>query len=291
MARETRLEEFMRRLRITPMEVFAEAKKIARRLGLAPFSRQTLYRLRQGRTATDEMILLVVAVMRSLTGAPVRAADLFDLEPALPDLAWADLMGHPDPSRSSTRQLSVFSMPHRSNVWRQSVAEEPLTPTEALELLYERHAAFLRATAKHRYQIPPQDVDELVHDIFTSFLVRQPRVDDERAYLLGALRNSVSYYRRRRPHETALLPEHEETEDRASTQREEQWALRISLGATLARMGEKCRETLRRYYLLEESTEHIAKELKTTPGNVFQLLHACRKRARDIYIKLTSAPP
>lgn len=169
--------------------------------------------------------------------------------------------------------------------------QEPLSPTDALELLYERHAAYLRATAKHRYQIPPEDIDELVQDIFASFLLRQPRVDDERAYLLGALRNAVSYYRRRHVHETALLPEHEDTEDPVSRQREEQWALRISLGATLAQMGEKCRETLRRYYLHEESTEQIARELKTTPGNVFQLLHACRKRAREIFIKLTSAPP
>ena len=279
----------MRRMGITPMQVLAEAKKLARRTG-ATLSRQRLHRVRYGGAATDGVIRLIVAVMRSLTGIPVVAAELFDLEPATPRLAYAVLMGHPDPFRSGTRRLSIFSLPHRSNPWRHSVDEEPLSATQLLELLYQRHAAFLHTTAKYRYRIPAEDVEELVHDIFLSYLQRMPRVDDHRAYLLGALRNAVSYYHRKHRHETPLLPEHEDTEDGASRTREEQWTLRISLGATLAQMGEKCRETLRRYYLLEHSTEQIARDQKTTPAYVFQLLHACRKRAREIYQRLTSPP-
>jgi RNA polymerase sigma factor (sigma-70 family) len=291
MERRTRLEEFMQRMGISPTRVVAEAKKISPHLGVPPFTRQLLRRVRQGRSASERVIALVVAVMRSITGMAVQASELFDLEPALPGLSRAALMGHSDPFRSGSRLLSVFSLPHAAYWWRHSVAEqEPLSATRIVELLYDRHAAFLRATAKFRYGLPPEDAEELVNDIFISFLRRQPRVDDERAYLLGALRNAVAYYRRKRRHETPLLPEHEDTEDPNSLAREEEWTLRISLGLTLAQMGERCRETLRRYYLLEQPTEQIAEELNTSSAYVFQLLHNCRKRARVIYEKLTSAP-
>jgi RNA polymerase sigma factor (sigma-70 family) len=152
-----------------------------------------------------------------------------------------------------------------------------------LEVLYRKHAPLLRSNARRRFGVPADDIDALVHDVFASFLERQPQVDDVRAFLLGAINNACRHYWRKRQHETPLLAEHESTPDSTTEEELEQWVLFLSLGATLARLGTKCRETLRRYYLRDEKPEVIAVQLGTTIGYVFQLLSTCRKRAREIF--------
>ncbi len=169
--------------------------------------------------------------------------------------------------------------------------DQERSATQILEVLYSEHAPLLCATARHRYRIPPEDVESLVHDIFASMLERRPQVDDMRAFLLGAMQNAARYYWRKRRHEAPLLDEHEDTEDDRTTVRLEQWAMHLSLGATLAQLGTKCRETLRRYYLDEENPRDIAEHLDTSTAYVMQLLSNCRKRAREIYCRLTRAQP
>jgi RNA polymerase sigma factor (sigma-70 family) len=181
----------------------------------------------------------------------------------------------------------------RAALWERSMSEQAIlpTPAERLEAIYHAHAPLLRATAKLRYRIPLGDVDALVHDVFASFLERQPSVHDVRAYLLVAINHACKYYWRKRRFESPLLPEHDDTRDDRTTSQADQWAMHLSLGATLAQLGEKCRETLKRYYIHDEKPDAIARSMETTPGYVFQLLHSCRKRARDIYRKLTEPAP
>lgn len=162
-----------------------------------------------------------------------------------------------------------------------------LPRANALELLYREHEAVMRAIAQYRYRIPPADAEALVHDVFASFLERQPETFDAKAYLIGSINNACKYYWRKRQHEAPLLPEHELTPNDDEARRLEQWTLRVSLGATLARLGGKCSETLRRYYLRDESAESIAEQLDTSTAYVWQLLSSCRKRARQIYHTLT----
>jgi RNA polymerase sigma factor (sigma-70 family) len=159
---------------------------------------------------------------------------------------------------------------------------------EALEVLYREHEALLRSIAQYRYRIPAADAEALVHDVFASFLERRPEAFDPKAFLVGAINNASRHYWRKRQHEAPLLPEHEMTVSGDEAERLERWTLRISLGATLARLGGKCSETLRRYYLRDESAETIAEQLDTSAAYVWQLLSSCRKRARQIYHALTT---
>lgn len=159
-----------------------------------------------------------------------------------------------------------------------------------LETLYHEHAPLLCATARHRYRIPPEDVESLVHDIFASILERRPQVADVRAFLLGAMQNAARYYWRKRCRESPLLDEHEATADESTAASLERWSTNLSLGATLAALGPKCRETLQRYYLDEEKPRAIAEHLDTSAAYVMQLLSSCRKRAREIYCRITRAP-
>jgi RNA polymerase sigma factor (sigma-70 family) len=189
--------------------------------------------------------------------------------------------------------VAVFSPQRPLGPWTGLVATHDQEPSasQMLEVLYHEHAQLLCATARHRYRVPPEDVEGLVHDIFASMLERNPRVDDMRAFLLGAVGNAARYYWRKRRHEAPLLDEHEDTEDDRASTHLEQWTTHLSLGATLAQLGPKCRETLRRYYLDEEEPREIAEHLDTSAAYVMQLLSSCRKRAREIYCRLTRAQP
>jgi RNA polymerase sigma factor (sigma-70 family) len=156
-----------------------------------------------------------------------------------------------------------------------------------LETLYVEHEGLLRSIAQYRYRVPACDAEALVHDIFASFLERQPEAYDVKAFLVGSINNACRHYWRKRQHEEPLLPHHELTPSDDEAAKLEQWALRLSLGATLARLGGKCSETLRRYYLDDESAESIASALETSPAYIWQLLSSCRKRARQIYCAIT----
>lgn len=282
--RETRLEQFLKLMRLQPTQVVAEAKRVARSLGLSEaISRQHFIRLRAGSSgATEEKIRLLVTTFRRMTGMHVRATDLFDLEPAVPGLGFSAVA-----LRDSTRRLSLFSTARGTAPWSFLVDQNRPSAAETLEVLYREHAALLRTNARRRFRIPEDDIEALVHDVFASFLERQPRVDDVRAYLIGATNNACMYYWRKRRHEAPLLAEHEERADFSTEEGLEKWTLQLSVAATLARLGSRCRETLRRYYLGEEKPADIAVGLDTSKAYVFQLLSTCRKIARKIFRDLT----
>jgi RNA polymerase sigma factor (sigma-70 family) len=159
--------------------------------------------------------------------------------------------------------------------------------SQSLDVLYREHEGLLRSIATYRYRICPSDAEALVHDIFASFLERQPEALDPKAFLIGSINNACKHYWRKREHEVPLLPHHELTPSDDEAAKLERWALRLSLASTLTRLGGKCSETLRRYYLRDESAESIAQELDTSAAYIWQLLSSCRKRARKIYQTIT----
>ena len=62
----------------------------------------------------------------------------------------------------------------------------------------------------------------------------------------------------------------------------------LTVASVVARLGEKCREALRRYYFHEESKESIARELSTSPDHVLQFVLSCRRRVRELYDPMRS---
>jgi RNA polymerase sigma factor (sigma-70 family) len=70
----------------------------------------------------------------------------------------------------------------------------------------------------------------------------------------------------------------------------ERLSLNMVVAAVLAKLGTRCKEALRRYYLEGEDTEEIARALDTTPANVNYIMFNCRKHAREIYESITQVP-
>jgi RNA polymerase sigma factor (sigma-70 family) len=269
----TRLQHVLHALGLKPLRVVREAQRLARELGRSSLSRQHFGRIRSGQAAASEnKIYIIVAAMRSATGLLFRPSDLFDIEPMRPETIGC----------GGTVTVPVFSDSRATRAWRLFVPENSGSTDDAFALLYIEYGLLLRTIAMRRYHVPPDDAEALVHDIFADYLQRRTYVRNVKGWLLGAIGNASSNYIRKRKPEAALLPEHEEAIDAAAEQSLDQWMRRLTIAAMLARLGTKCRETLRRYYLHEEPKERIAAHLATSPAYVLQLLVSCRKRAQEL---------
>lgn len=196
----------------------------------------------------------------------------------------------PFDARTSHRQICASRRRgNRAHSWWTIVTNyhSEASASHSLGELYREHEGLLRSIAQYRYRICSSDAEALVHDIFASFLERQPDALDPKAFLIGSINNACKHYWRKREHEVPLLPHHEMTPNDKEAAKLERWALRLSLASTLTRLGGKCSETLRRYYLRDESAESIAEVLETSPAYIWQLLSSCRKRARKIFQTIT----
>jgi len=266
----TRLQRTLGTLGLKSMHVVKEADRIARELGRAGISRQHFGRLKSGRaTASAEKIYIVVAALRELTGIAFRAHDLFDVEPE---------------TNGGNVFVPLSSASHSSRIWRVFVPDEPgPRATDAVEQLYTQYGVLLRSIAMRRFGVPPDDAEALVHDTFVAYLERHTVIRDVKRWLMGAVGNACKNYWRARKREAPLLPEHDDTADPAADEAAEHRLRRSAIVAVLAQLGPKCRETLRRYYLGEESKETIAAQLSTSPGYVLKLLIACRHRAHEVF--------
>ena len=284
--KQTRLQKFIDELGLKAKDITDEAYRISMAEGIESISRQHFLRLRQGRaSATSERIYIIVAAVQSLTGMLIRATDLFVLQPVTPGPASQPWESHVP----SSYGVPVSSRHRSTGFWNRIVTEDSHpADAQAFEALYTEYGVLLRSIAMRRYNIPPDDAEALVHDIFTAYLQRRTYVRDLKPWLIGAIGNASKDYLRRRRREEPLLPEHDEIADRGAEEHAERWIVNMTAATVIARLGEKCRETLRSYYLKEESKESIAHRLATSPAYVLQLLVSCRRRVRALYDSMRS---
>jgi len=284
---QTRLQKFIDELGLKAKDITDEACRISMAEGVESISRQHFLRLRQGRaSATEERIYIIVAAVQSITGMLIRATDLFVLQPVTPGPASLPWEGARVPSSCG---VPVSSRHRSSGFWTRTVTEDSHpADAQAFESLYTEYGVLLRSIAIRRYNIPPDDAEALVHDIFTAYLQRQTYVRDLKPWLIGAIGNASKDYLRRRRREEPLLPEHDEIADQGAEEKAERWVVKMTAATVIARLGEKCRETLRSYYFKEESKESIAHRLATSPAYVLQLLVSCRRRVRALYDSMRS---
>jgi RNA polymerase sigma factor (sigma-70 family) len=265
---DTPLDQVMRALGIGPARLLRVARRLAPAVGIAPISRSQLSRLRSGEDdPTRAKILLLVAAVREIAREPIRAADMFRLEP-LP-------AGPMNAVVSSESRRYVVTIHTDGRVTDDAAT----TPEDEFEAVYQEHGGLLRTIATTRFGIPTADAEALVHDVFIAYFHRRMYIRDVRGWLIGATANVSKRYWRSRQRETPLADDFDAP---AAANEIEEWSTRAAVAFVLRNLGEKCRETLRRYYLDDETKELIAQYLQTSPGYVLHLLVSCRKRAREI---------
>ncbi len=157
----------------------------------------------------------------------------------------------------------------------------------SVDALYLDHALFLRNVAIRKFNVPPAEAHGLVHDVFINYLVitERSRPRDVRGYLIGAICNASRNYWRSRRTEDRVFTSDEDAAGSATVEDGAFEAVSMSLivASILARLGGRCREVLKRYYLDGQDTPAIAAAIHTTSANVNYLMHACRKKARAVY--------
>jgi len=169
-----------------------------------------------------------------------------------------------------------------------TAAQEPFAD------VYDRHAWLLRLIAVRDYRVPIGDAESIVHDIFTRYFTNPGVVRGEvKPYLRGAVRNECLEYWRKRNREGMVFCDTAGAPDDVGdeTSLADTIADRLAIAETLARLRPKCREALRRFHLEGKSMQDVAEELDVAPLYVRQLLHHCRKAAREIFESITRVEP
>lgn len=179
---------------------------------------------------------------------------------------------------------------------REATCMTPVLPGEvtgapaSFEEAYLQFAPLLRKIAVRKYGIPLPEAEPLVHDVFATYFTNAGEVSDVRPYLIGGICNAARHYLRRADAREALFC----TENPCAASPAESILLEVErkllLRRLLARVGSRCRDLLRRYYVAGESTRAIAASLQFKPMTVLICLSKCRKRALAAYHALMETP-
>lgn len=169
---------------------------------------------------------------------------------------------------------------------RRSAEAFEASNAETFDLLYAGYSRLLRGVAMRKFGVSREDSDDLVQDVFATFLANPAGVRDLHAYLIGAICNAARQHRRRG--EAAPFCEEMPVSCAAAASDDvaESVIQSLVIDATLARLGASCRDTLQRFYIEGESALSIASARDTTANYIFRLLNYCRNRARAIYEEL-----
>lgn len=169
---------------------------------------------------------------------------------------------------------TMLALPHDAS---SSLGEDE----DAVDRVYITYRPLMRRIAIVKFGIPAADADDLVQDVFATYLVNPSAVRDERAYLIGGICNAARQYQRRGKAAPfcdadvcAAAPDDELIDGVIRT---------MVIGATLSRLTPTCRDALQRFYLHGEKTADIAQTRDTTANYIARLLTYCRQRAREVY--------
>jgi RNA polymerase sigma factor (sigma-70 family) len=147
--------------------------------------------------------------------------------------------------------------------------------------VYTTYAKFMKRIAMGKFRLAAADADELVHDVFATYLGHASEdVTSVRAYLVIAIcRAARRRTDRLRSEERLSIPTDQQEIPDAGTERS--ILLRMAVADALAVCSPRCRELLYRHHVHGESAEEIASSLSTTAQYVRQLLSDCRRRVRE----------
>lgn len=171
---------------------------------------------------------------------------------------------------------------------RPPAAPGAMPLADDVEALYIEHRTLLLYVAARKFRIPESDAENLIQEVFLSFLQTGTKIDNVRAWLVAAMCNASRHYWRAQGR-TEALPE--DFSDHADTQTHglaEMLARKMTVRQALNYLPQKCRETLWLHYFEGRSAADVARELETTNRYAEKLIHNCLKRVREIYINITA---
>ena len=167
-------------------------------------------------------------------------------------------------------------------------APPPSTAADDVEALYIEHRTLLLFVACRKFRIPDTDAENLIQDVFLSFLQTGTKIDNVRAWLVAAMCNASRHYWRAQSRTESLPEDFNEHSDPGSHGLADEFAKKLTLRQALDYLQPRCRETLWLHYFEGRSAADVARELETTNRYAEKLIHNCLKRVREIYLSITA---
>jgi RNA polymerase sigma factor (sigma-70 family) len=154
--------------------------------------------------------------------------------------------------------------------------------------LYIEHRTLLLFVACRKFRIPDSDAENLIQEVFLSFLQTGTKIENIRAWLVAAMCNASRHYWRGQGRIESLPDDFADHSDPGSHGLADQFAMKMTVQQALNYLQPRCRETLWLHYFEGRSAGDVARELETTNRYAEKLIHNCLKRVREIYISITS---
>lgn len=164
----------------------------------------------------------------------------------------------------------------------------PPTPADDVETLYVEHRNLLMYVACRKFRVPETDAENLIQEVFLSFLQTGTTIDKPRAWLVAAMCNASRHYWRASGRTESLPENFNEHCDPHSQSLADEFSMRMTMRQVLKYLQPRCRETLWLHYFEGRSAGDVARELATTHRYAEKLIHNCLKRAREIYKTITA---
>jgi RNA polymerase sigma factor (sigma-70 family) len=156
------------------------------------------------------------------------------------------------------------------------------------EALYIEHRTLLLFVACRKFRVPDSDAENLIQEVFLSFLQAGTKIENVRAWLVAAVCNASRHYWRMQGRLESLPDDFHESSDPGSHGLAEKFAMTMTVRQALQYLQPKCRETLWLHYFEGRSASDVARELETTNRYAEKLIHNCLKRVREIYMNITA---
>jgi RNA polymerase sigma factor (sigma-70 family) len=180
----------------------------------------------------------------------------------------------------------------------QTVADAPqldsnVPPGDAVDVddldvgaLYIEHRTLLQFVAARKFRIPESEAENLIQDVFLSFLQQSGRVTNVRSWLVAAICNASRHYWRAQGRTESLPDDIGERCDPHSSSIADRLALEMTMHQSIGYLSAKCQHTLHLHYFEGRSASDVARELNTTSRYAEKMIHNCLKRVRDVYMHI-----
>lgn len=179
------------------------------------------------------------------------------------------------------------SKPQRRTAPKSKSVEPHLLTSDEVESLYVEHRTLLLYVACRKFRVNESDAENLIQEVFLSFLQTCTKIENVRAWLVAAMCNASRHHWRSMGRTEPLPDDYDNQSDPGSQGLADRFAMEMTVQKVLGYMQPRCRETLRLHYFEGRSAGDVAKELETTNRYAEKLIHNCLRRAREIYNSIT----
>lgn len=170
----------------------------------------------------------------------------------------------------------------RAGMTTPSDTSRPDNPEQAIAVTYRTYYSLLEYVAIQKFRVPDVDVPDVIHEVVVAFIRSRPRINDERAWLVGAMCNASRSYWRAHGREATII---ESDGEREAACVPDDIARRVDVSSMLRRLPRRCREVLRLRFFEEYSSDEIASHFETTINYARKMVYRCVSAARDMLLR------